>query len=83
MVMLGYVDMGSDLRRLVSVLKVGGATHDKTLREFVIGADGVELTGAFESAEAVLRGVPRVASHAARSATSAVIAQSGEGLGGS
>jgi circadian clock protein KaiC len=59
-ILLRYVEIRSQLHRLVSVLKVRESDHDTSIREFAIGPGGIEVSETFESAEAVLTGVARV-----------------------
>lgn len=57
--LLRYVELRSQLRRLVSIVKVRDAAHDTSIREFVIGPAMIAVAKTFESAEAVLSGVAR------------------------
>ena len=58
-VLLRYVEIGSTLRRGISVLKVRGRDHDKTVREFEITADGLHILPGFGDWVSVLSGQPR------------------------
>lgn len=58
-ILLRYVEVASQLHRLVSVLKLRESDHDTSIREFFISRTGVEVSHTFESAEAVLTGVGR------------------------
>ncbi|MBV8083355.1 MAG: Circadian clock protein KaiC [Chloroflexi bacterium] len=59
-ILLRYVELQSQLHRLISVLKTRSSAHDTSIREFVITDTGLEVSDTFESAEAVLTGVGRV-----------------------
>jgi circadian clock protein KaiC len=54
-----YVEIRSQLRRLISVVKMRDSDFDSSLREFRITATGIELAHTFESAEAILSGFPQ------------------------
>jgi circadian clock protein KaiC len=49
-----YVEVRSQLHRLLSIAKVRESGYDPSVREFRIGADGVTVAASFASAEAVL-----------------------------
>ncbi len=59
-VLLKYVELESEIERSVAVLKMRGADHDKSIRQFVIGAGGIHVLGRFEGAQGVLAGAPRL-----------------------
>ena len=54
--LLRYVELGSRLRRLVSVLKARQSANDPALREFTIGAGGPTVGGPFRAAGQLLTG---------------------------
>ena len=58
-VLLRYVELKSQLHRLLSIMKMRESPYDTSIREFRIGEHGVEVAGSFESAEAILSGSPR------------------------
>jgi circadian clock protein KaiC len=60
-VLLRYVELKSQLYRLISIMKVRESAYDMAIREFTISERGIDVAGTFESAEAVLtgRGHPR------------------------
>ncbi|MCQ8241603.1 ATPase domain-containing protein [Rhizosaccharibacter radicis] len=62
--MLRLTELRSELRRVLSVLKARDSGYDPSLRELVIGADGVSMVRAFEQVASVLPGTahprPRV-----------------------
>lgn len=57
-VMLRYVELRSQLYRLISIMKMRESGYDTAIREFVISDNGIEVAGSFESAEAILSGQP-------------------------
>jgi circadian clock protein KaiC len=57
---LRYVELRSQLHRLVSVLKVRQSAYDTAIREFVITERGMQVADTFATAEAVLTGVGHV-----------------------
>jgi len=59
-VLLRSLEVGSELRRLVSVLEMRGSTHTTNVREYLIAADGLRVGGPFAEAEAVLSGTARL-----------------------
>jgi circadian clock protein KaiC len=50
----------SQLRRLISVVKMRDSEFDSSLREFRITAAGFELAQTFNTAEAILSGFPQL-----------------------
>jgi circadian clock protein KaiC len=61
LMLLRYVEIRSQLRRLISVVKVRDSDFDSSLREFRITATGIEFAQTFDSAEAILSGFPQLA----------------------
>lgn len=57
-IILRYVELGSEMRRAVSVLKARYSDHDKEIREYVIGQGGLELRDKFQVSTGLLRGAP-------------------------
>jgi circadian clock protein KaiC len=57
---LRYVELRSQLRRSLTVVKLRDAEQDVNIREFVIGPGGIQVGGPFGGAEAVLTGVGRL-----------------------
>jgi circadian clock protein KaiC len=55
-IMLRYVELRSQLYRLVSVVKVRGSAHQSAMREFRIDANGLHIASTFDTAEAILTG---------------------------
>lgn len=58
-VLLRYVEIGSILRRGISVLKMRGRNHDKSVREFEISDDGLEILAGFSEWISVMSGQPQ------------------------
>jgi circadian clock protein KaiC len=59
-ILLRYVEVRSQLLRMVAVLKVRGSGHEIAMREFRITSRGLEVGSTFDSAEAILSGSARV-----------------------
>jgi circadian clock protein KaiC len=55
-IVLRYVEIESELRRLISVLKLRGSRFDAAIREFTIGARGLVVGDKFRFAEKTLTG---------------------------
>ena len=54
---LRYVELQSQLYRLISLLKVRGSDYDSAMREFRISSKGIEVASTFASAQAILTGI--------------------------
>lgn len=59
-ILLEYMDVGSELKRLLSVIKQRGSGHEGNVRELCITDKGVELSPDAASASDILDGVHRV-----------------------
>ena len=57
-ILLRYVELRSQLHRLISIVKTRESDYDTSIREFQITANGLEVAPTFESAEAVLTHLP-------------------------
>lgn len=57
--MLRYVELRSQLHRLVSIMKMRESGYDTSIREFKISDHGIEVSGSFDSAESILTGYAR------------------------
>jgi circadian clock protein KaiC len=57
-ILLRYFEALGNVRRAVSVIKKRSGTHEKTIREFSIGEDGLTLGEPLAGFQGVLRGVP-------------------------
>jgi circadian clock protein KaiC len=62
LILLRYFEMRSQLRRLISVVKMRDSDFDPSLREFKITSAGLEVADTFDTAEAVLSGFPQLKS---------------------
>jgi circadian clock protein KaiC len=58
-ILLRFVELHSQLYRLVSVLRMRGSRSETALREFRVTARGMEVADTFTSAEAILTGTAR------------------------
>ena len=58
-IFLRHVELRSQLRRLISVLKMRNSAFDSSIREFVINEKGIQVAETFQSAEAILTGLAR------------------------
>jgi circadian clock protein KaiC len=56
-ILLEYMDVGAELKRLLSVIKQRGAGHDPNVRELNITDKGIELSPDPTSAHEILQGV--------------------------
>ena len=57
-VMLRYVEVYGELKRGITVLKVRGSDHDKTIREYSIGANGIHIGSPLRSTAGIMSGRP-------------------------
>ncbi len=57
-ILLRYFEALGNVRRAVSVIKKRSGRHEKTIREFNIGEDGLTLGAPLSGFQGVLRGVP-------------------------
>lgn len=57
--LLRYVELRSQLHRLISIMKMRESEYDTAIREFRMGKGGISVNDSFESAEAILSGFPR------------------------
>jgi circadian clock protein KaiC len=58
-VLLRYVEMGGEIRRGLTVLKLRGSTHDKKIHEFTIDSSGMHIGAPFRDVTGILSGNPR------------------------
>ena len=56
-IFLRYVELRSQLHRLISILKMRDSDYDGAIREFKITGNGIEVAATFKSAQAVLTGL--------------------------
>ncbi|WP_437936817.1 RAD55 family ATPase [Sorangium sp. So ce341] len=59
-VLLRYVELRSQIHRLISVMKMRESLYDRSIREFVISERGIEVASSFASAEQILSGQARL-----------------------
>lgn len=57
-ILLRYVERDSTVLRCLTILKMRGSAHDKTIREYTIGDQGMELGGPLVGASGILAGSP-------------------------
>lgn len=58
-IFLRYVELRSQLYRLISIMKLRDSDYDPAIREFRISDHGISVASTFRSAEAILTGVAR------------------------
>jgi circadian clock protein KaiC len=59
-ILLRYVELRSQLYRLISIMKMRESQYDSGIREFSITDDGIAVADTFASAEAILTGHARL-----------------------
>ena len=57
-ILLRYVEMFGEMKRGLTVLKMRGSVHDKSIREFTIDEGGMHLGRRFGNVTGVLAGAP-------------------------
>ena len=57
--LLRYVEIESAIRRAIIVLKMRGSAHDKRIRQFAIGSQGMVVQDPFRGREGIMSGNPR------------------------
>ena len=60
-ILLRYVEIGGDLRRGISVIKMRGSQHAKSILEFAIDHRGMRIAEPFDNVQNIILGVPRPA----------------------
>ncbi len=55
-ILLRYVELESRVRRCLTILKMRGSDHDKTIREYEIDSEGMQLGGPLGAASGILSG---------------------------
>jgi len=58
-IFLRYVEISSEMRKALSVLKMRGSDHDKEIREFDITEKGIKVKLPFKQYEGLMSGSPR------------------------
>lgn len=61
-ILLRYVELRSQLHRLISIMKMRESAYDTSIREFHITEEGVSVDTSFSSAEQILTGIARLSS---------------------
>jgi circadian clock protein KaiC len=57
-ILLRYVELASSVRRCLTILKMRGSSHDKTIREYTIDDRGIQLGGPMPHVTGILAGPP-------------------------
>jgi circadian clock protein KaiC len=65
--LLRYIELRSQIHRLISIMKMRESEYDTAIREFSIADNGVEVSDSFRAAEAILTGQVRMTSEAVSS----------------
>ncbi len=65
-ILLRYVEVASQITRAISVLKMRGSDHDKSLREYRITSTGVEVLEPFSGLQGLISGAPTLLTPAER-----------------
>ncbi len=58
-VILRYVEMHGEMRRGITVIKMRGSNHEKEIREFEIGNNGINIKEPFSGVEGIMTGMAR------------------------
>ncbi|MCD1295912.1 ATPase [Methanocella sp. CWC-04] len=58
-IMLQYVEMESEIKRSINILKMRGTDHDKAIRKYEITKRGFEVLSRFEGYEGIMSGTAR------------------------
>lgn len=58
-ILLRYVEIESEIRKALLVLKLRGSNHAKDIRQFEITSHGIEVKAKFEGQEGIMSGSPR------------------------
>jgi circadian clock protein KaiC len=57
-ILFRFVEIDSEMRRAVGIVKMRGSNHDKKLREFTVTSTGIKLASSFAGYEGVITGSP-------------------------
>ncbi len=57
-ILLRYVEIFGEMRRGLTVLKMRGSAHEKTIREFTIDGSGMHIEKPFQDVSGILSGYP-------------------------
>lgn len=55
-ILLRYVEIDATMRRSITVLKMRGSQHDRDIREYTIGGNGMHVLGPFRGVTGILSG---------------------------
>lgn len=80
-ILLRYVELRSQLYRLLSIMKMRESAYDSSIREFSISENGITVAETFESAESILTGHARLTSGTPPGKTAALKAPLGSARG--
>ena len=58
-ILLRYVELFGEISRGIAVLKMRGSFHDKDIRQFAIGSDGMHIEEPFKNITGILTGNPQ------------------------
>jgi len=61
-VLVRHIEYGTELRRLIAILKSRESEYDPHIREFFIRKSGITVADTFDSASAILTGKPELIS---------------------
>ncbi|MFL5357872.1 hypothetical protein [Archangium sp.] len=59
-ILLRYLELRSQIHRLLSIMKMRESLYDTALREFRISSGGIDVADSFASAESILSGQARL-----------------------
>lgn len=65
-ILLRFYEMEGEVRKAISIVKKRPGKHESTIREFMLGDDGIQVGPQLQDFEGVLTGIPR---HLGKSAT--------------
>lgn len=64
-VMLRYFEMGGEVRQAISIFKKRGSQHERTIRQFSISPQGIQVGPVLRQFHGILSGIPTMVGHAA------------------
>ncbi|MBI3910557.1 MAG: AAA family ATPase [Armatimonadetes bacterium] len=62
LVMLRYVEFRSELYRIISILKMRDSDYDRSIRQYIITKQGLQVLAPMETGEGILTGIARLPS---------------------
>jgi circadian clock protein KaiC len=60
-VMMRFVEIGSEMKKALNVLKMRGSSHVRDIREYAISEEGISIGAKFEGVVGLMSGTPRKA----------------------